>query len=153
MIFRVHPPSAPSYKPIMFLLLFSAVCSRFWVNCYWIVSFVHSFNPDQKIYADAQKFCETATMNGFKTGRLFEPKTQSFNDKVHAKSKVVFGKKNTWIGINPKGGVWVYTSSGTELEFQNWRPHYPAHGFECVSLYYNSNGQWIDNRCSQPKLL
>ena len=71
-------------------------------------------------------------------GRLFEPKTQSFNEKVHAESVVVFGENyleqrgkqlawhhSAWIGINRKGGSWVYSNSGTELEFQNWRSGKP----------------------------
>ena len=33
-------------------------------------------------YSNAQKFCETASKNG-KTGRLFEPRTKSLNDKAH----------------------------------------------------------------------
>ena len=86
-------------------------------------NFFHSFNEDKKIYADAQETCEKAALNGFKTGRLVEPKTKSFNDKVYAETNIVFGQRqNTWIGIRAKGGSWVYTSSGIELEFQNWDP-------------------------------
>ena len=60
-----------------------------------------------------------------------------------------------WIGINAKGGSWVYTSSETELEFQNWykgRP-IPNHihdfdDFDCVNLYFK-NGTWIDYPCTR----
>jgi hypothetical protein len=53
-------------------------------------------------YASAKEFCESAAKNGYKTGRLFEPKTQSYNDKVHAKSpRATFD----WIGIIAKGGA------------------------------------------------
>ena len=93
------------------------------VNCWLIVNITHSFNPIPRNYADAKEFCETAAKNGFKAGRLFEPKTQSLNDKVYSESIEVFGEKKwAWIGINAKGGSWVYTSSGIELEFQNWDP-------------------------------
>ena len=97
----------------------------------------------------AKLFCETAEMNGFTTRRLFEPKTQYFNDKVQAESVVVFGgKKPVWIGINAKGGPWVYTSSGTEMEFQNWYPGQPSGNaaYECV-LAYITNGQWHNSAC------
>ena len=42
-----------------------------------------------KKYTDAKEWCENGAKNGFKAGRLFEPKSQSFNDKVIAKSKIV----------------------------------------------------------------
>ena len=97
--------------------------STLFVNCWLIVNITHSFNPNLKNYADAKEFCETAAKNGFKAGRLFEPKTQSLNDKVYSESIEVFGEKKwAWIGISAKRGSWVYTSSGIELEFQNWDP-------------------------------
>ena len=55
-------------------------------------------------------------MNGYTSGRLFEPHTLSFNDKVYAESVVVFGgNKQSWLGVNDKGGSWVYASSGTDI--------------------------------------
>ena len=103
----------------------------------------------------AKLFCETVAMNGFKTGRLFEPKTQYFNDKVFDESLVVFGgEKTTWIGINSKGGPWGYTSSRTELEFENWYPGQPntgAHAHDCGHIYSsisNVNGKWGDANCN-----
>ena len=108
-----------------------ALFARITIKFLLIVNIVHSFNPDKKKYADAQKFCETAALNGFTKGRLFESKTQSFNDKVLAESKVVFGKKNNaWIGNNPKGGSLVWKS-------QKWVPHHPVDGaLDCVFLHY-----------------
>ena len=94
--------------------------------------------------------CETAAMNGFTTGRLFEPKTLSFNDKVYAESIDVFGgKKHAWIGINKKRGPWVYTSSGTKLEFENWHPGRPTKqkAYDCV-FSHNGNGKWVDYDCN-----
>ena len=108
--------------------------------------------------------CETAAMNGFATGRLFEPHTLSFHDKVYAESLVVFGgKKSTWIGINAKGGQpivgpWVYTSTGTELVFENWykpgtqwdQPENHSGNEKCVMWYpWGTNGEWFDYDCNQ----
>ena len=53
------------------------------VNCWLIVNITHSFNSNRRNYADAKEFCGTTAKNGFKTGRLLEPKTQSFDDKVY----------------------------------------------------------------------
>ena len=90
-----------------------------------------------KNYADAKEWCENAAKNGFKVGRLFEPKTKSIIDKVYAdsilinrhKNKMITksGRKTTygrqdWIGINAESGPWAYTSSTSKLEFQNWAP-------------------------------
>ena len=47
-----------------------------------------------KKYTDAKEWCENGAKNGFKAGRLYEPKSQSFNDKVNAKLL-----SQTWIGI------------------------------------------------------
>ena len=129
----------------------SAVCPRFWVNCYWTVNFVHSFNHNKKSYADAQETCETAALNGFKTGRLFEPKTQSLNDKVYAESIVVFGDllRGAWIGIKRKRGHWIYTSSGTKLKFQNWLKKQPRGNERNRCVYsYSRTGQWVQFSCS-----
>ena len=122
------------------------------VICYWIVNIVNRFYPVSKTYAEAQEFCEIAALNGFTAGRLFEPKTQSFNDKVYAESIAVFGGRPTpWIGINRKQFTWFFTSSGTKLEFQNWYPGHPAPGYtltphhNCVSWY--ENGKWYDLSC------
>ena len=58
------------------------------------------------------------------TGRLFEPKKLSFYNFVIA---TLLGyqhpgsnSQKTWTGINVKGGSGVYTSSGTEVDFDNW---------------------------------
>ena len=86
-------------------------------------------------------------MNKFTTGRLVEPKTKSFNDKVNAASIVVFGgKKHAWIGINAKAGPWIYTSNGTELVFENWdqgEPNDDSH--DCVHFW--RKGKWADYPC------
>ena len=69
-----------------------------------------------KKYADAQKFCQSAAINGFTIGRLVEPKTQSFNDKVQSHYIIVakgeiFIEKNMrfelvlgWLAILKKMG-------------------------------------------------
>ena len=125
-----------------------------------IVNIFHSFNIyDKKNYADAQKFCETADMNGFTTGRLVEPKTQSFYDKVHAKAKVIFRKsypRNNgwfWIGINAIRGPWVYTSSQTKLVFENWAKGQPcckvrAHNCASFTSILETQGGWYDKPCN-----
>jgi len=111
-----------------------------------------SFNPDTRNYADAQEFCETAAMNGFTTGRLFEPKTQSFNDKVFEEAIDVFGGlKETWIGINAKGGPWVYTSNKGELGLVNWNPGQPnsnAHDCAYWGISVFGPGKWGDDHCN-----
>ena len=90
--------------------------------------------------------CETAAMNGFATGRLFEPHTQDFNDKVNVEAIDVFGWDNSaWIGINDKGGTMAYTSSGTELIFQNWHQGYPKkNANDCVAT---KNKKWGNMPC------
>jgi len=112
-----------------------------------------SFNfYDTKNYADAKKFCETADINGFTTGRLIEPKTQSFYDKVTAKAKVIYRKSYPrnwiWIGINAIRGPWAYTSSQTKLVFENWNKGQPnskaLNVRKCVSFYY---GKWYNQPC------
>ena len=107
----------------------------------------------------AQKFCETADINGFTTGRLVEPKTQSFYDKVNAKAKVIFRKsyprKNGWfwIGINAIRGPWVYTSSQTKLVFENWAKGQPKLGaHNCASFSQISYGGWYDRPCGRSKI-
>ena len=127
------------------------------------------------MYYEAQKFRETASMNG----RLYEPKTQSSNDKVYAASKVAFeGSKHSnngpyWIGIkkflphqlpqfikkyqgrNIPEVLWLYTSSKTELAFENWFPGRPKNDKnkidkktklleEGVMMDKWGNGQWFD---------
>ena len=93
--------------------------------------------------------CETAAMNGFTTGRLFEPRTKYINDKVYDESLVVFGeKKPAWIGINAKGGPWVYTSSGTQLEFENWHPSQPNNDAHDCVYSVSQNGKWADLPCN-----
>ena len=116
------------------------------------MNIAHRICPDLKTYAAAQKFCETAAMNGFKTGRLVEPKTQSFNDKVYAEARVSFGFRSFWMGITAKGGAWVYASSGTKIGFENWYKFIKSKNQKvksgkkkCVS---SSDGKWINHRCN-----
>ena len=109
-------------------------------NWWLIVNITHSFSHQdfdhlkRTNYADAKEWCENGAKNGFKAGRLFEPKTQSFNDKVHAESKRLgLGKNiNDWIGIKYKfewgdrrSDHYVYNSNGHE-PFENWGPHQPS---------------------------
>ena len=92
-------------------------------------------------------------MNKFTAGRLVEPKTKSFNDKVNAASIVAFGivpnGMGAWIGINAKAGPWIYTSSGTELVFENWDQGEPngdhSHDIDCVHFW--RKGKWADYPC------
>ena len=112
-------------------------------------NFFHSFNEDKKIYADAQETCEKAALNGFKTGRLVEPKTKSFNDKVYAETNIVFGqRKNTWIGIRAKGGSWVYTSSGTEIVFENWHRRSKIRPTHLCAYLSSRVGKWSTRFCN-----
>ena len=118
------------------------------------MNIVNRFYPVSKTYAEAQEFCEIAALNGFTAGRLFEPKTQSFNDKVYVESVAVFrGRVIPWIGINSKQWSWFYTSSGTELEFQNWYPGQPnTDSHDCV--YWCTSclgGTWADTHCNQQR--
>ena len=128
----------------------AAFCPWFWINCFWIVNIVHSFNHDKKTYPDAQETCEKAALNGFKTGRLVEPKTQSFNDKVYAATNKFFGHgKSCWIGIRARGRSWVYTSSGTVIVFKNW---HNAHKYkklrDCAYSIVNGKGKWATYICN-----
>ena len=90
-------------------------------------------------------------MNGYTSGRLFEPKSLSFNDKVYAESIVAFGgTPYIWFGINAKGGPWVYTESGTALEFENWYPGQPDGTEDCgiiIAQFNNHYGKWFDSGC------
>ena len=98
---------------------------------------VHSFHSELKTYAEAQEICETGALNGFSSGRLFEPLSKSQNDMAYAESIRQFGGlKNTWIGI--KQDSWHYSSSGAKLEFENG-----AH--DCVHLF---NGLWYNYDCN-----
>ena len=99
-------------------------------------------------------------MNKFTTGRLLEPKTKSFNDKDFAESLVVFkhfkGKEDAWIGINGKGGPWVYTSSASKLAFENWATGEPNNGaHDCVHFWTQKEGKffgkWADYPCNAKK--
>ena len=115
-------------------------------------NFFHSFNEDKKIYADAQETCEKAALNGFKTGRLVEPKTKSFNDKVYAETNIVFGQRiNTWIGIRAKGGSWVYTSSGTEIVFENWHRRSKIRPTLLCAYLSSRVGKWSTRFCNIKK--
>ena len=132
----------------------SAFCPWFWINCYQIINVVHSFNRDFKTYPDAQETCEKAALNGFKTGRLVEPKTRSFNDKVFTATNKFFGLgKSCWIGIRAKGESWVYTSSGTDIVFKNWRhnTHKKKHLRDCaysIAAYAGGKGRWAAYNCN-----
>ena len=137
----------------------SAFCSWFWINCYQIIDIFHSFNRDKETYAGAQVVCERAALNGFKPGRLVEPKTQSFNDKVYAETNIVFGqRKPTWIGISAKGGShdpqpWVYTSSGTEIVFENWHSRRGSKIRTKLCAFFMSRGvgKWSARVCNIKK--
>ena len=105
-----------------------------------------------KTYADAQGMCETGAMNGFTTGRLLEPKTLAFNNKVFAASLIAFGgKKEAWIGMNAKGGSWVYTSSGRDLDLENWEHWEPNNSGDCVYWGFSTYraGTWGDRDCNR----
>ena len=88
-----------------------------------------------------------------------EPKTQSFNDKVYAETNIVFGqRKPTWIGISAKGGShdpqpWVYTSSGTEIVFENWhsRRGSKIRTKLCAFLMSRGVGKWSTRVCNIKK--
>ena len=86
-------------------------------------------------------------MNGFTSGRLFEPKTQSLNDKVFDESKAIIAYPSyKWIGIIQKGGSWVYTSSGTVCADLNWLAGQPNNSpRECGTLVH---GKWYDRDCN-----
>ena len=85
-------------------------------------------------------------MNKFKTGRLVEPKTQSFNDKVYAESKVSFGFWSFWMGIKVKGGAWVYTSSGNKIGFENWSKFIRSKIQKFDVVYSSADGKWNESR-------
>ena len=96
-------------------------------------------------------------MNGFTTGRLLEPKSLSFLDKVYFESKIVFGKElDTWMGIvkinstSYQGNKWVYASSGDDVEFHNWWSGKPRYDGECALLSSNpwkNHQSWFDRGC------
>ena len=114
----------------------------------------------RKNYAAAKEFCENASINGFRTGRLFEPKTQSINDKVYAESNRVSNKDridgiDDWIGIKyfkefgeRRSDHFAYTSSKTELELQNWGRNQPSNGArkDCVCWL---DGKWHNDHCNR----
>ena len=108
---------------------------------------VHSFHSDLKTYADAQEFCETKALNGFSSGRLFEPVTKSQNYQVYSKSIGQFGGlKNIWIGIKREPWRSQYTSSGGILEYKNWHPGQPENDLhDCVHLF---NAHWYNYDCN-----
>ena len=104
-------------------------------------------------------------MNGFTTGRLLEPKTLSFLDKVYFESRIVFGKQlDTRMGIvrinstssSYQGNKWVYASSGGDLEFQNWysgKPNQDYVGVDCALLHSNkwkNHQSWFQTPCYAP---
>jgi hypothetical protein len=113
-----------------------------------------SFSADKKNYADAQEFCETAAINGFMTGRLFEPKKLSFYNFVynHEANKHYPGStvpQNTWTGINVKGGSGVYTSSGNEVDFDNWYRDPSSFGADdCALGNHGNGGKWTNVGCN-----
>ena len=140
-----------------------------------MISIAHRIDPRYKTYAEAQEFCKNETMNGFTTGRLLEPKTQSFLDKVYFESELVFGyrgvtgeinkankhylRKDTWMGIirinttSYQGNKWVYASSGDDLEFQNVYGggfRYKLDIAECAILHvspWKNHQGWFDQLC------
>jgi hypothetical protein len=59
-----------------------------------------------------------------------------YTKKVVAESILVYGeKKHIYLGIHAKGGPWVYTSSGTNLDFENWAPGQPNNNaYECAHI-------------------
>ena len=93
-------------------------------------------------------------MNRFTIGRLFEPMTQSFNDKVKTEAFRVLGKnsRHKWIGIRRKRGHWIYPSSGTKLKFQNWKPNRPNNtggrkNYDC-GLFQTPLVKWWHHNCN-----
>mgnify|MGYP002046479932 CR=1 FL=1 len=144
----------------------------------WFIISTCSFSSDstRKKYTDAKEWCENGAKNGFKAGRLYEPKSQSFNDKVNAKLL-----SQTWIGITLvkqgprknrrqntskyRSDEFVYTSSRTKLEFQNWNHEFgEPHKSNCkgicsswswcvVSLNAGIGGElkWAMLNCNVPK--
>ena len=80
--------------------------------------------------------------------------------KVYAESILVYGvKKNIYIGIHAKDhakeGPWVYSSSGTNLDFENWAPGKPGNSYnDCAHILANSgtwhgeDGLWYDSNCN-----
>ena len=120
----------------------------------------HNKQNRYKTYDEAQEFCKNGTMNGFTTGRLLEPKTLSFLDKVYFESRIVFGPKmDTRMGIirinsttSYEGKKWVYASSGDEIDFQNWYSGRPRLGpdSDCALLHPNpwkNHQSWINSPC------
>ena len=99
-------------------------------------------------------------MNRFTIGRLFEPMTQSFNDKVKTEAFRVLRKNSwhLWIGIRHKGGHWIYPSSGTKLKFQNWKPNRPNNTggrkqYDCGLIDTTPRGgKWWNFRCNHKSL-
>ena len=113
--------------------------------------FIFDDSKDKRNYADAQEFCETAAINGFMTGRLFEPKKLSFYNFVynHEANRLTTIPRNTWTGINVKGGSGVYTSSGTEVDFDNWYHDPSSFGADDCAIGNNGvKGKWAKIGCN-----
>ena len=79
-----------------------------------------------------------------------------YTTKVFAESILVYGvKKHIYLGIHANGGPWVSTSSGTNLDFENWAPGKPGNSYyDCAHILANSgtwhgeDGLWYDSNCN-----
>ena len=133
---------------------FTSNTGNWWLIVYITHSFSHQFVDSSKRtnYADAKKWCENASKNGFKAGRIFEPKTQSFNDKVYAESRRL--SKNLidyWIGIRREGsGQFIYGNSKNYLEFKNWGRNQPTKKpTSKKGCVISENGKWFNISCNR----
>jgi len=116
-----------------------------------------SFSAGTNNYADAQEFCENAAINGFMTGRLFEPKKLSFYNFVYNHEANIHpgstSPRLTWTGINVKGGSGVYTSSGTEVDLDNWYDDPSSFGADDCAYGHPHpgvyNGKWAKRDCNK----
>ena len=92
------------------------------------------------------------------TGRLFEPKKLSFYNFVYnheanrnpeTTNGILTNAQYTWTGINVKGGSGVYTSSGTEVDFDNWKSDPSSFGADDCALGNKwHDGKWTNSDCN-----
>ena len=88
------------------------------------------------------------------TGRLFEPKKLSFYNFVYNheanRHPGSTSPRLTWTGINVKGGSGVYTSSGTEVDFDNWYDDPSSFGADdCAQARHGVyKGKWAKTDCN-----